>query len=735
MTLPIVKRYLIALDRHKLVAIASFVTVLGISGVVAILPAPPKIYTAEGKLSYNRPIAPFSTTGEQIQTQGQQLNKEVLLNESVIKLVSEQVKVPPKTLVKKADVASVMPKQDKAAGGGAKQSNTPLFFQVTYVDDNPKLAETAVAALMQAMVEQSRLINTTRTRSIIEAINKALPPVQKQLREAEDKLEKYIRTEGPGIVAAQDGTLQTGIISAQQQQRQIQMTLGGIETQMRSLEQKLGLTPEEAYTSSALSADPIIASLRSQILQNETQLEILRRDLREEHPTIIDLRKKQQAYEQLLQQRASEVIGGNGVAAPLPAQIRQNSSLDPARQQLAATLVSLQTQRDTLRQQLVATIQTEKQLRQEYAVLPNKQLEQARLQQQLQIQQTLYGKMQAALADAKQANLETVTSLSIAQLPRVKDDSKPKLSMVIALGAGAGVGLLVAGGLIFFLSTLDGTLHTLEEVRALLQQREVLVLGDLPWVNIFDPVTGENPILLQPDSIYAPFYERFRSNLRRSGDGTIKVVLFTSTEAGEGKTVSAYNLAIASALAGKRTLLIEGDLRSPSQSKLLKVAADPYISLEPLRYYGSSSEYIHLVPDIHNLYLIPSPGSQPQAAAILESSEMRRLLADVRGRFDLVVIDTPALSECNDALLLEPYSDGIILVTRPGYTQGNMLSEAIDQLTEAEVPLLGAIINGIEVPAALVAMSMGVASQTTEAAETTAAEKVAESAPRASIKL
>jgi Mrp family chromosome partitioning ATPase len=107
---------------------------------------------------------------------------------------------------------------------------------------------------------------------------------------------------------------------------------------------------------------------------------------------------------------------------------------------------------------------------------------------------------------------------------------------------------------------------------------------------------------------------------------------------------------------------------------------------------------MQLAPDIENLYVVPSPGPQRKAAAILESSELKRLFEEARGRFDLVVVDSPALSLCNDSLLLEPLADGIIIVTRPGYTQESILSKAIEELLEAELPLLGAIINGVDHP-------------------------------------
>ncbi|MFM7790343.1 MAG: tyrosine-protein kinase family protein [Microcystis panniformis] len=69
----------------------------------------------------------------------------------------------------------------------------------------------------------------------------------------------------------------------------------------------------------------------------------------------------------------------------------------------------------------------------------------------------------------------------------------------------------------------------------------------------------------------------------------MKVVVVTSITGGEGKTATAYNLAIAAALAGRRTLLVEGDLRSPSKSEEIGVTPDPNSFREPLLYYGAKS--------------------------------------------------------------------------------------------------------------------------------------------------
>ncbi len=691
---PILKRYLLAIGRYKWVIPTGLVLGVGASGLVVSQPDPPPSYVMQASLVGNAPPTTFSETGLQVRVPIASYTPEALLTDQIIQETAKSAGIEPKRLAQSIKIS--LSGAAEAAGGAKKPAaDAPSRIQLEYKDTDQGRAKQVIETIVTRVVEQSEKTNKARLAQVITSLNQRLPQVKNELSDAEQSLETYDRTEGPALFAAQNGSLVGQIQQSDNQQQQMLLELQGIQSELGSLQARLGLNANQAYVSSALSADPIVADLRAQIYQLESQRAIAAKDLRAEHPTMIELRKKLEAMEAQLRSRASEVMSGGGFAAPFQAaNIRQDSNLDPERQRMALRLVELTTSKDRLEQQYQALVQFQQNSRDRLTQIPNKQLARTRLEDQLKLKKALHDQMQAKLVDAKTAEAETVSSLSIgsvSQLPIIPIVPK---NIPLMMAIGGLVGLILGSGIVFLLDTMEGTFYTEEDIREALKQQEVPLLGVLPLVELWDPRLGS--ILTALDSPYMEYYERFRSSLRRVEGGVPRMVLVTSTVSSEGKSVTAYNLAIAAARAGKRTLLVEGDLRSPSIGYYVGVEADVNAQDDALRYYGQLSECIRIAPLAENLYLAPSVGPQRQSASILESNEMRRLLEDARGRFDFVVVDAPALSRCNDALLLEPHTDGLILVTRPGITQSSLLNETINEFMDSDqTRLLGAVINGV----------------------------------------
>lgn len=699
MVSPVVKRYLLALDRYKWPGLATFLGILGISAVVAMQPPPPPRYRAEGVLVQNAPVVALTATGTEVQQRGQGIiSEQFLLADVLLQQVSQELArrgmaMEPETIRDRTTV-----KLEGVEGEQAQVQRVTVAFVGTSEDQT----QITLSLMFEAMVELSRVTNRARLRAIVTALDERLPAVEADLRTAEQALEAYDRTQGPAIQAALDGSLLGAISGGQQQQRQNQIALAGLDSQIQSLEQQLGLSPGQAFTASALSADPIIAQLRSQILETETQLKLLSPTLRESHPTMQDLRQNLAAYNALLAERAQEVVGGQDLAAlPSVSDVRQNSTLDPARAALANQLVSLSAQRAALASQQQALNQADGQLRRQYSGLPNKQLERDRLAQQVALNQALYDQIQAKRIDAQAAEAETVSSLTVAQPPAVTVQADTSPNPIVVMGVGGLLGVVAAGAVAFLLDLLDSTARTAEDIEGILADQDVPVIGLVPILAATS--TQGWPMLYQPQTPDLDIYERLRSGLRRAGSlseagAAPRVVVVVSSRSGEGKTTSAFNLGIAAARAGRRTLVVEADLRQTSCGDRLGVKLDPMARAEPLHYYaGRQGAPIQLVPWVENLYLAPSPGPQPHPAAILESTELEQFLADARVRFDLVLIDAPPLGRSDDALLLGTTSDGLLLVTRPGITDKAVLEALLEQLLENDdLPVLGAIVNAAD---------------------------------------
>ncbi len=707
MASPFLKRYLLALNRYKWAGLFTFLSILGASVTISLQPEPPVTYSSEGVLVNNSPLVAFTDTGSQVQSQGLGIiNEELLLSDILLEEVANQlaakgVDFTPAQLVARTKIKV----QSASVTDGIEATGQKVT--VRFTDSNPEVTETVLRTMFEAMVELSAATNKQRLKAIATELNERLPEIEGELRQAEQRLETYDRNEGPAIQASIDGSLLGAISGSQQQLRTNEITLAGIEAQMRSLQSQLGMNPVQAYASSALSADPIIAQLRAQISEAQTAIALQRaQGLRDQHPTLVSLNESLNAYQGLLSRRSAEVLGGDGSVAPIPSGTQAN--LDPARAALASQLVSLDSQREAIISQQRVISESAQRLRQDYASLPNKELERNRLAQQVVLRRAFYDRIQAGLIDAEAAEAETVSSLVVASEPYTKVNMTERPATPMILLAGTLMGLIVGGGAIYLLDMLDGTTRTAEEIEGILEAQEVPLLGIIPAIKVRS--LRSMPVLVQSESVYHSSYERLLSRIKLLGmedsenvnghSAGPKMIVMTSTQAQEGKSLSAYNMAIASARAGRRTLLIEADFRNPSKADVVGIECDPQAFDEPLRYYdGQLGSSIQMVFEIENLYVSPSTGPQRQPTAILESSEMQRFLKDARARFDMVILDTPSLSSCDDALLLEPQTDGLVLIARPGITAKADLDSTIESMEFSEdIRLLGVIVNAASIP-------------------------------------
>ena len=198
--------------------------------------------------------------------------------------------------------------------------------------------------------------------------------------------------------------------------------------------------------------------------------------------------------------------------------------------------------------------------------------------------------------------------------------------------------------------------------------------------------------LIAPMSPIAEAYRRLYIKLQFSRDDMgIQNLMVTSPKSGAGKSTTSLNLAFTSAQAGKRTLVIDADLRRPSLHDKLGLPEGPSL-LELLSEDESRWDAERFFTGIENVYVITGiPVSQP--AELLGSRKMLDLIDRFRTEFDIIIFDTPPVLGAVDPVLLSRQCDGVIVVASSDGTDMEALTQSIDELRSVGANVLGTVLN------------------------------------------
>ena len=199
----------------------------------------------------------------------------------------------------------------------------------------------------------------------------------------------------------------------------------------------------------------------------------------------------------------------------------------------------------------------------------------------------------------------------------------------------------------------------------------------------------------EPKSVAAESYRTLRTNLQYSSfDEEYKVIVVTSSEAGEGKSTTAGNLALSLSQGDKKVALIDCDLRKPSLHKKFKVSntrglSDVIIGKEEITSVFQRYN--------ENLVIVTSGKVPPNPSEMLSSKAMSALIEALRKVFDYVILDTPPVQAVTDAQILSTKADGTILVVRAQETKKDSVNNAINLLKKVKANIIGTVLNGVEV--------------------------------------
>lgn len=275
--------------------------------------------------------------------------------------------------------------------------------------------------------------------------------------------------------------------------------------------------------------------------------------------------------------------------------------------------------------------------------------------------------------------------LDPAQVPQ--QPFSPNIPLNVALAAL--VGLILSLATAFLFEYLDDTIKTADDVEREVRVSPVGAIAPIPTSKGSRLIT-----VTEPRSLVAEAYRVLRTNIQFSGvDKPVKRILVTSGSPAEGKSVTAANLAVVMAQAGFKTILLDCDLRRPSQHKIFEIPNNFGLTNSVL-VQGSPEGFI-LPTKVDNLRIMTTGALPPNPSEILGSARMGTLLNRLDGEYDMVILDSPPLFPVTDAAVLTRLTDGVLLVVNAGKTRAELARKAKAVIENAGGRVLGVVINRV----------------------------------------
>jgi capsular exopolysaccharide synthesis family protein len=313
------------------------------------------------------------------------------------------------------------------------------------------------------------------------------------------------------------------------------------------------------------------------------------------------------------------------------------------------------------------------------------------LQSSLRALQTNYA---ALLPSSQRGATNTIQEIEPAILPRRPIDQSNEMTILLS----AGIGFVLAASAAYVMEYLDDTIDS----PGLISR-----LTGLPTLAGISKTGSNDTELIAISKPRAPISEAYRV-LRTaiqfaSVSGPTRIILVSSAVPGEGKSFTSANLAVVLAQAGNNVLLVDTDLRRPSQHQFFDLPNRRGLTSLLLEFSRTSEE--SEIQDLMNetiqatrvggLQILSCGPIPPNPSELLGSAKMKQLLSVLTAQFDVVVLDSSPVLSVTDAVVLSALADSTLLVIRAGVSKKDLVKQAVERLREVDAHLIGCVLNAL----------------------------------------
>jgi succinoglycan biosynthesis transport protein ExoP len=282
------------------------------------------------------------------------------------------------------------------------------------------------------------------------------------------------------------------------------------------------------------------------------------------------------------------------------------------------------------------------------------------------------------------------TSTVILKEPAIPQSIPVQPQPLRSTALAVAVGLVLAAGIIFMVEFFNDTIRDPEEITR---------RWGIPILGVILRYKAKEEVLItfkQPRSPISEAFRSLRTNLQyASVNLPISTLLVTSPSPEDGKTTIVANLAVVLAQSNQNVIVLDADLRKPRLHKMFKL--HNRVGLTDL-FIRSTDQMDGAVQstEIPNLHAITSGNIPPNPSELLSSSKMAEILKQLKGQYNIVLVDTPPSLVVTDAIALAPYIDGVLLVINPGITKRGAVKFIVEQLKQVGANVLGIILNDVK---------------------------------------
>jgi capsular exopolysaccharide synthesis family protein len=728
-----IRQILRTLLRHKITIIVCVMVVMTVTGLALSRVQP--MYEASSQIQIDPEKAPFTTGGKMVfaanvvdpeyyNTQLRKLTSTTLLLEVAKKLkldqepefldsgpttigaaLSDFVRSPRGRKKPARTATDALPKIESSTdpsdinaemkhfapyigklASGIQISAVPRtrLVRVTFQHHLPEFTQKVANAIVEVFVERNVSDRTQTNKVTQEFLTKTVARLETEINQEEKKLAEYLKSHKQLSLDQKDNP-----------------TLGRLQGQHQSLltAENDRITAQAQYEKSLqlpadsleeMARDPELSGLRNKRLELIQRRTELLNTYTEEHPEVKQIDQSLAEIEPLMEKQRKIVY--DQIKARFEVAKKREDELRSQTEQSKSEIIT-QNETSIMQRMMNDTIENKKKLLQSI-LTTNKETE-----------------------IGSQMDMNNIFVSETAELPGAPVSPRIPYTLLVSFFASLSGGV----GLAFLREYLNNRIKSVEDVDRIIN---LPTLGLIPMASQkalskggyyygSNGRTGEELVRLS-DGEFVPAdfdiglrafalsnsqvgeaYRQLRTSilLSSSEDQRNRIILFTSSQPGEGKTTSSFNTAISLAQTGASVLIVDCDLRRPQLHKVLKAGYHAGLS----RYLSGQckADDIFVDSSIPHLTVVPCGQLPPNPAELLGSQRMRSLLAYAIEKFDYIILDSPPLLSFADATILSALADSVVLVVHSERSKREIVKRACRKLDEANTRTLGVVLNSI----------------------------------------